>query len=104
MIDTTLPRTPSKLELSRAKSSLGPTRSLLQEQEKGIVSDLFVGSLRCVFRYKNAEGEDRSHEVRENFNEILINALKTKNLYENWENFYTSMIEGYRTPEVSLSL
>lgn len=62
--------------------------------------DLFVGSLRCIFRYKNAEGEDKSHEVRENFNEILINALQTKNLYENWENLYTSFIEGYQTPEV----
>jgi len=68
-----------------------------------LITELFVGTLHSFFKYKNALGEDKSHEVKENFNEILINALETKNLYEAWENLYTSSIEGYQTPEVSLA-
>lgn len=59
------------------------------------MAETFIGSLKSILQYQTSQGEFKEVEGSDIFVEVMINALKTKNMYEAWEDMYQNQIEGY---------
>lgn len=95
---------PQKLALTKSYSisqTLSTSKSQVQrtQEEGGYVADTFIGSLKSILQYRTSTGEQKNVVVEDMFIEVMVSALKTKNMYEAWEDMYQNQIEGYQSPE-----
>ena len=66
-------------------------------EEKDVISRNFKGRIRQIMKYKGSDGTEKVKETLiDSFAAIMVRVIGYKELYEAWENQYTSQIDDFK--------
>jgi len=66
-------------------------------EEKDVITRVFKGRIRQIMKFKGSDGAEKMKETLiDSFAAIMVRVIGYKELYEAWENQYTSQIDDFK--------
>lgn len=66
-------------------------------EEKDVITKVFKGRIRQIMKFKGSDGVEKVKEnLIDSFAAIMVRVIGYKELYEAWENQYTSQIDDFK--------
>lgn len=76
-------------------NSMKKTSSVFEE--KDVITNVFKGRIRQIMKFKGSDGVEKVKEnLIDSFAAIMVRVIGYKELYEAWENQYTSQIDDFK--------
>lgn len=66
-------------------------------EEQDVITRVFKGRIRQIMKFKGSDGAEKVKETLiDSFAAIMVRVIGYKELYEAWENQYTSQIDDFK--------